>query len=474
MAVPSILQEAYSPANFRKEAYQLVDLLADHLEASLSGRSTQMFPNQTPEAQLDQWQQFLQNPDPSQFFSRLLENAIHVHHPHYMGHQVSVPVPYGAMTTLMSGMLNNGMAVFEMGPAVSAMERIILQQFAQAIGWARGADGVLTSGGTLANLTALLTVRSVQVPGDAWQDGTSNNLALLVSEEAHYCIDRAVRIMGWGSEGIIKVPVDDQFRIRIDALESCWRAATDAGKKVIAVVGSACSTATGSFDDLEGIADFCAAKDLWFHLDAAHGGAAIFSEQYRSLLAGAERADSIIMDFHKMGAAPALSTALLFRNGAHSFRTFAQKADYLYTEQGEEWHNIGKRTFECTKTMMSAWIFGIMQRFGSGLFRAYVDRCFGQGKLLAQMIKERSRLELLVEPECNIVVFRATTTHKDPDELNALNRRIKHQLNAEGQHYIVTTIRNGVQYLRCTVMNPFSEESHFKALLDRIEQLQNN
>ncbi|MBR9920939.1 MAG: aminotransferase class V-fold PLP-dependent enzyme [Bacteroidetes bacterium] len=461
------LQEAYDPVAFRRKGHALVDLLADHLENSFQQQRPDVFPPHSYKEQLEFWEGFLESGDPDQFYEQLLERSIRLHHPHYMGHQVSVPAPMAVLTGLMSDMLNNGMAVFEMGPAATAVERMVLQTYAKAVGWMEDADGILTSGGTLANLTALLTARSVVAPDQSWDHKTTDKLTLMVSEEAHYCIDRAVRIMGWGAEGIIKIPVDAQFQMRTDLLEEKLKEAQVAGKKVVAVIGSACSTATGSFDNLQAIGAFCRKHELWFHVDAAHGGAGILAERHKKMLNGIELADSLIVDFHKMAAAPALVTGVLYREGRHGFRTFAQQADYLYTEAGEDWHNTGKRTFECTKTMMGAKVYALLKFHGTEFIESYVNRCYALGSEFAKMIKSREGMELLTEPSCNIVVFRYLAGSEE--DCNRINRDIRTRLMEDRRFYVVSTVRDGKFYLRCTFTNPFTAAADLEALLQLME-----
>ncbi|NJO92940.1 MAG: pyridoxal-dependent decarboxylase, partial [Chloroflexia bacterium] len=126
----------------------------------------------------------------------------------------SAPVPISALAGLLSSVLNNGMAVYEMGPAANALERWIVKQFAQKLGFDENAYGLLTSGGTLATLTALLTARQIKSENDVWQNGHQEKLAIIITDEAHYAVDRAARIMGLGDRGIIKVPVDEYFKLK--------------------------------------------------------------------------------------------------------------------------------------------------------------------------------------------------------------------------------------------------------------------
>ena len=168
--------------------------------------------------------------------------------------------------------------------------------FAVRPGGPGGAGGVLTSGGSAGNLTALLAARQAKAGFDVWQRGTTAGppLGLLAAETTHYSVARAAEIMGLGAEGVFPVPVDAAFQLRPDALPAALAAAQRAGRRVIAVVASAGSTATGAIDPLPAIADFAAAHALWLHVDAAHGGSALTSVHQRARLRGIERADSVV------------------------------------------------------------------------------------------------------------------------------------------------------------------------------------
>lgn len=467
----SALDQAFDVQDFRNYGHQLIDLLSDYLQTVQNQPDTPVLPYKTPEQELLYWQQdFQAEPEnPLHLFSKVLQHSIHVHHPRFIGHQVSVPALVGTLAGLMSDMLSNGSAVYEMGMTSNALEKIITDFIAQQIGFQNG-TGLLTSGGSLANLTALLAARKAKAPTDVWTSGHQEKLAVLVSEEAHYCIDRSARIMGLGSEGIIKIPVNERFEIRTDLLEKHLQEAQNQGLVVFAVIGCACSTSTGSFDDLEALADFAEKHDLWFHVDGAHGGAAIFSEKYKHLLNGIERADSVVIDFHKMLLTPALATALIFKNESDSYHTFSQKAQYLWeSQQDAEWWNSGKRTFECTKFMMSLKIYTIIKTYGIRIFEENVERLFSLAKTFANLIKQRPNFELAVEPEANIVNFRIVNTAVN--ELNVLNGAIRKKLMQEGKFYIVQTLLKDQLYLRATIMNPLTTEQDLIALLNEIEHL---
>ncbi|MEZ4988646.1 MAG: pyridoxal-dependent decarboxylase [Saprospiraceae bacterium] len=463
----TLLRSAYDAEAFRHLGHQLIDLLADHVGAAHTGALDKTIPYRSPDAELLFWQDDFSagTGDALGFFDALIGHSIRLHHPGYIGHQVSVPAMTASLAGLVSDVLSNGTGVYEMGMASNAIERIVTDFTAAKVGYPATANGHITSGGTLANLTALLAARQAKAPTPVWEEGNDQRLAVLVSEEAHYCIDRAVRIMGWGAEGIIKMPVDEQFRLRTDLLPQYYQEAIDKGLLPIAVVGCAGSTSTGSYDDLEAVADFCEQYNLWFHADGAHGGAVVFSPLYRHLAKGMERADSVVIDYHKMLMTPALNTALLFREGHLAYHTFSQRAQYLWENTPDpEWYHSGKRTFECTKLMMSIKVYALLRTYGEALFAENIERLHESASLLANMIADHPDFELAVVPSSNIVNFRfipCPVARRDE-----VNEAIRQRLLASGAFYIVQTTLRNERYLRCSVMNPFTDSRTFQSLLE--------
>ncbi len=454
-----LLTRAYSPGGFRKQGHALVDQLADYLE-----NVTQLPANPfaTPEESLEHYRGLLDSrAGPAEIFQNVVEQSVHLHHPEYMGHQVVPPAPLAALSDLVSSLLNTGMAVFEMGRPGTAMERLVMERFTQLLGLAPTAGGFMTSGGSLANLTALLAARAKRGPVD--------RPCLLVSEQAHYCIDRAVKVMGWGTDGIVHVPADQQHRMLTDQLGGALRNAVDRGLTPIALVGCACSTSTGSFDPIDELADFAAENGLWFHIDGAHGAAVRLSKDYRHLVSGLERADSVSLDFHKMLMTPAITTGLFFREGKDAYLTFQQRAEYLLNDEvAEDWSNIAKRSFECTKRMLSLRVFSLLSTYGPDIFRDYIEEVGRLGKELARLVGENTDLQLYKQPDINIVCFRFRhVTLNDPSH-DGTNEIIRSRLAESGQTYLVQTRIDGRLYLRCTLTNPFTTVGDLEKMLLKV------
>lgn len=468
----NLLEPAFDPESFRSQGHLLIDALADHLGKTLAEQGS-VCPSASPSEEIAYWEdRFQAGPEKLvDFLEAFAARSIQLHHPRYMGHQVCAPAPAAALAGLAAELLNNGMAVYEMGPAASALEKLILRKTASLMGMPDG-DGFLTSGGTLGMLTALLAARARKLGDDALAHGTEPRWAVMVSEEAHYCSSRAAQVMGWGGDGVVLVATDDRFKVSIDLLDAAYDEALKRGRTPIALIGSACSTSTGSYDDLDALADFCTRRNLWFHVDGAHGAAVAFCPELKTRISGIERADSVVLDFHKLLLTPALATAVIFKRESDSWAAFHQRAQYLWDEaSGPEWHNYGRRTYECTKLSISVKIAAILQTSGIAVFNEYLQAVHSLAKLFAAKIRVRPAFEVAVEPESNIVCFRIHPPNAAEQVVDRLNADIRQDLVTSGQFYVVQTVLRGRIWIRTALMNPFTQPRHLDELLDALEYL---
>ena len=361
-----------------------------------------------------------------------------------------------------------------MGPVNMAMERNVIKKFGALIGFQTGFDGIFTHGGTAGNLTAMLAARQAKTDYNIWEDGVKENLkpGYMISEQAHYSVGRNVKIMGLGEESIVRVPVDRNFRMRTDLLEEIRTEAEKKGIRIISVVASSCSTATGSYDDLDAIADFCEKHDLWMHVDGAHGMGVLFSEKYSHLIKGISRADSIVIDFHKMLLVPALNTLVMFRNGERSFETFAQKASYLFQKsQKNVWYNSATRTIECTKSALGIIAYTALKYYGERYYRQYIDSRYDLANTFSEMISNDNAFQLATGLQSNIACFRFAPGGHDDNELNSINSKIRAEIVKEGSFYIVQAELEGKIWLRITIINPVTSKEDLENLLSRVKKI---
>lgn len=466
-----LLFNAYSADSFKAEAQKIIDLIGNELESLQVSSGIKTIDRKSPQEQLSFWNNELESKDScslSQLSEKIMEHSIHFHNRGYMGHQVAVTLPVTALTSALIGYMNNCTTVYELGMVGNAMEKVVISHLAEKYGYDKRATGFITSGGSMGNLTALVTART----SSGINEKDYHKLAIMVSEEAHYSVERAAKIMGIQSDHIIKVPTGDDFTIRTDLLESYLEKAVSDGKIVFCVVGCACTTSVGAHDNLEAIADFAGKHNIWFHVDGAHGGAAIFSEKYKYLLKGIEHSDSLIVDFHKMMMTPPLSTAVIYNAGNRKISEFSPKAAYLWQDQlSEEWWNSAKHTLECTKPLTVIHTYAIMRLYGDEIYRQNVDTLYDLGKEFAELIKSQNDMELALNPSSNIVCFRYIP---DSGNIDEANKAIAEELLKDGTFYTVSTSIREKFYLRVTFMNPLTRTEELNGLLNTIRNIANS
>jgi L-2,4-diaminobutyrate decarboxylase len=399
------------------------------------------------------------------FLQRYLERTTRLHHPGEMAHQVAVPDVGSALADVLHGVVNNPMAIYEMGPAGAAIERVVIEWMLRHAGFFPAtAGGVLTHGGSLANLTAMLAARAWAVP-EAWQDGVPGDLAILAPPSAHYSIGRAVSILGLGQDALVPLDVDALERIDVPALERGLRRAADRGRRPIALVAAACATSTGLYDDLQGIAAFCQANELWLHVDAAHGASALVSPRHRGLLSGVEHADSVVWDAHKLLRTSALCAAVLVRDSTTLDRAFQQEASYLFYEERETpGVDLLSRAVECTKATLGLRLFLNLAFQGPDGMAAYLDGRFALTRAAHDLIQARPGFSCPYVPESNILCFR----HGEDD---ARQLQIRDRLIQQGDYHLSSAVVGGHRYLRLTITAPSTSEATVEGLLDAIERL---
>ncbi len=461
-----MMEEAFDSELFRTRAHEAVDRLADAFAQGQAG-DVPVRSGESPERAFERWDHY-QGDD---FVNDVIEQAFRVHHPRNLGHQVGPVLPEVAVMDLVGCFLDTGSGIFEVGNPSIPMERVVMMDLVKRFGLPSGAGGVLTSGGSLGNLTALLAMR--QKMTESWDSGSHEcRYAVLVSEEAHYCVSRAVKMMGWGDEGVITVSVDGEYRMRADAAREALVSARARGMQVLGLIGSAGSTATGRIDPLDELADLCEHEGLWFHVDAAHSGAFVFSKKMSPLLKGIGRADSIVVDFHKMLLSSGLLTAVLFKKEDDSYQTFAQKADYLWSkEETREWWDLAKRTLECTRPMLGLRAYTALRAGREGLFEEYIDHMMARTREFASIVQDAADFELFLKPESNILCYRYVPEKVESGLLNELNEKVRSEVIKGGEFYLVQMEKHQQVYLRSTIISPYVTGEVFQSLLENIRNV---
>jgi L-2,4-diaminobutyrate decarboxylase len=360
---------------------------------------------------------------------------------------------------LVHGATNNPMAKYEMGAAGATIEREVVRWMLTQVGFDPEAGaGVLTHGGSIANLTALLAARAHAVP-DAWRHGVTANLALLAPRSVHYSITRAAAILGLGEQAVIELEVDDLERIRPDRLEAALHRCLEAGRRPLALVATAPATSTGLHDDLAAVGAFCAEHGIWFHADAAHGGSALLSGPDRHRLSGIDRADSVIWDAHKMLRTTALCAAVMVKRGRDLPAAFQQHADYIFDGSESAGIDVVDRALETTKTTLGLKLFLSLAWEGERGLGAYVASRYALTRRFHEALSAEPGITCPYVPESNILCFRV-----DGHDQIAL----REAMMAEGRLHLSSTTIAGERYLRLVVTTPDTGEETIEVLLDAL------
>ncbi len=466
---------------FLSNADIILNALDDYYRETIAGEKPVI--NQPPLAELiadlglESWikEGGMAGDELAKFMEKYLASTTRLHHPAYMAHQVAAPHYSGALGSLVDGFTNNPMAIYEMGPGAASIEYFLINWMLEKVGWrpspltprGKGEEafggGVLTHGGSLANLTALIAARNKVAP-NVWEEGNPGYLALLAPAQCHYSIERAAGILGVGRRAIYHLDVDENGAVIPDRLAAAHDRLIEDGKRAMALVANACNTPVGVYDPLREIGDFCRERNIWFHVDGAHGASALLSERFKKRLKGVENADSLSWDAHKMMRTPTLCAAVLMRDHEHLDGAFEQEASYIFHEKRQPGFDFIHRTVECTKAGLGLRLFMVLAALGERGLAEYIEGLFDLALEAYEYIDGLPDFQCVVKPQSNILCFRIEGD--DPLQL-----ALRDRLTARGDFYISTTLFNGRRHLRLTLMSPDTSLDDIKRLVETLRKL---
>jgi aromatic-L-amino-acid/L-tryptophan decarboxylase len=346
----------------------------------------------------------------------------------------------------------------------SQLELTVLRWFAQWLGYPETASGVLVSGGSAANMTALACARERRV--GAMRD----DLVVYVSAQCHSSVARAARALGFRPEQLRVVPVDDAFHLRVDVLEQAVAADRKAGRLPLAVCANAGATNTGAVDPLAALADLCAGQGLWLHVDGAYGAFAALTERGRRVLAGIERADSITLDPHKWLFQPFECGAIMVREKDGLDRAFEIMPEYLRDVETSDEVNFSDRGLQLSRFCRALKVWMSVQAFGLDAFRLAIDRALDLAEEVRARVEASPELELLAPVDLSVVAFRRRPAgESDERRLQALNLALVAAVEESGEGLVSSTRLFGRTAIRTCILNPNTTAAHVHRVLDIIE-----
>jgi aromatic-L-amino-acid decarboxylase len=435
-------------ADFRRAAHQAVDWAAEYLEHVRDypvvprlnpGDLTDSLPSSAPDRG-ESFDDILRD-----FDSKILPAVTHWNHPRFLAYFACTGSTPAIIAEMLSATLNTNGLHWKTSPAVAELEQVALGWLRQWMGLPDDYFGIIFDTASVSSLHAIACAREMADP-DARVNGSTPNLVLYTSQESHSSIEKAAICLGIGQKNVRKVPSDAEFCMRVDALDQLIEKDLAAGLRPFCVVATVGTTSSTSVDPVAPIADVAARHNLWLHIDAAYAGIAAILPEHQHILAGAERAHSLVVNPHKWMFTPVDLSAFYTRYPDILRRAFSLTAEYLYTADNTRQLNLMDYGVPLGRRFRSLKLWFLMRYFGRERIQQVLRNHIAWADRLAKQIEADSRFELSAPHPFSVVCFR----YKGSD---AENKQIMEAANATGEVYLSSTVLDGKVVLRVAIGN---------------------
>jgi len=461
----------------RRVGYRVVDLIAGHLTSLPNEPAFRPFPPDLAE-------QMRTAPPPAEAVPpdeilRLFTETIEPYpfgngHPRFWGWVNSPPAVMGIFADALAAAMNPSCAGGN--HAAIHLERQVLRWFREILGFPAEAMGLLVSGGSMATMTALAVARHVHSGVDVRRDGlraARQPYAFYMTSEGHSCARKAIELLGFGSASIRTVPVASDYRMDVRALDAEVARDRDVGVRPIAVIATAGTTNTGAIDDLAAIAEVCRRRGVWLHVDAAYGGPAILSGEYRDPIAPVAHADSVALDPHKWLFVPVEAGLVMIKDGEAMRSAFSLVPPYIRstTSAGEVYGSpwFSEYGFQQTRGFRALKVWMALQQCGVDGYRTAIEENIALAAYLAHRVERDADFALMAPRSLSVVCFRYVNPAMETEErIAAVNRAILERVQLSGEAFISSTELAGRFVLRACIVNYRSRRGDIDRMLDAI------
>jgi aromatic-L-amino-acid decarboxylase len=393
-----------------------------------------------------------------QLFDDYVPRSFNAAGPGYLAYIPGGGIFHAAIADLIADAVNRYVGVFAAAPALAQLEANVIRWFCEIVGYGRGAGGILTTGGSLANFTAIVAARKALLPENFFK-GT-----LYCCDQVHHSFQKAANLAGFPYANIREIPSDEEFRLRIDALEEAITRDRRNGCTPFLVVGSAGTTNTGAVDDLAAIARVAKKNQMWFHVDGAYGAFFMLTERGRNVMRGIEQADSIVLDPHKTFFLPYGTGGLIVKDAQTLRRAHSLHADYLpQMQQDEELVDFCEISPELSRDFRGLRVWLPIKMFGIDVFRRQLDEKLDLTLWATEELRKIEGIEIVAEPQLSVVAFR----HRSTDDVN---RDLLNRINARKRVMLTPTTVDGKFVIRICVVSFRTHQDRMQMAIDDIRE----
>ncbi len=390
-------------------------------------------------------------------FDRALSRSFNTAGPGYLAYIPGGGVPHTAVAELISNSINRYVGVWVAAPGLAQLETNVIRWFCDMMGYGTSSTGILTSGGSLANFSAIVTARRNLLPDD-FLDGT-----IYTSDQVHHSVTKAAVLAGFPADRVRSIASDNHFRLSTGALERAIAADRAEGFTPFLLVGNAGTTNTGAVDDLSTLSEIAESYGMWLHVDAAYGGFFMLTERGREVMSGIERSHSVTLDPHKGLFLPYGTGSLLVRDGFALRRAHSVFADYMPPMQEEDdLIDFCQVSPELSRSFRGLRVWLPIKVNGIEPFRRNLDEKLDLAVWASRKLREIDGIEIVAEPQLSLLAFRLVRPGLDEASLNNLNREFLERINAPRRVYLTGTTLHGLFTLRICVLS-------FRTHMDRMQ-----
>lgn len=398
-------------------------------------------------------------------FQNKIPQSLPTAHPGFMAYIPGGGLFHSALAELIAKVANRYVGINFTAPLLTQIEVDVLKWFCNMVGYPAESAGTLTSGGSIANLTAVICARTL-IMGDNFTKGT-----VYTSSFSHHSNRKAFLAAGISQQQIRQIAVDKNYRMDVILLQQSIEEDIANGFTPLMIIATAGSTNTGTIDPLEDIAEIAQKVNAWYHIDAAYGGFFAMIESGKKLLKGIELADSITLDPHKGLFLPYGTGAIIVRDRENLKKVFGFEADYINdTESDPDLWNFSEMSLELTRPFRGLAIWLPFKMLGAGTFRAALEEKFALANYFHDKLLDSGRWQIIVAPVLSLTVFRYQNSELNKKTLNAINNKILAFVNRQFRVNLSGTIINGDFVLRCCILSFRTHQTHVDWLLEDLQQ----